>query len=265
MAVVFTLLVLLMVAMVVTTENTPWWQVQLRIKKLGTIEIFGSHMHFTSIGRVVRGLQATETWQQIQQWQVLLDIWPQVVGKKAAAKTRPLYLQRGILTVAVPNGSWAQNLTLQRQGIVRKLHKQVQLTIRDIHFSSRDWYDNRQSWRYADSAVSIFQAHPSWVSNGEHSDSLDRQTPNAQRSKSDLARIRNQRDAVSAFQSWSKTVQNRTQSWSVCPQCGCPVPEGELQRWSVCSICACQKFEQDGVASMPNQAAEIYSQEDSPD
>jgi predicted nucleic acid-binding Zn ribbon protein len=261
----FNLLILPIVAMVFTTENTLWWQVQSKIQEFGTIEIFGSHMHFTPIGRVVRGLQATETWQQIQQWQVLLDIWPQVVGKKAATKTRPLYLQRGILTVAVPNASWAQNLTFQRQRIVRKLQKQVQLTIRDIHFSSRDWYDNRQSWRSADSAVSIFQAHPSWVSNGENADSSDRQNANAQQSRSELNRIRNQQDAVSAFQSWSKTVQNQTQSWSVCPQCGCPVPEGELQRWSVCSICACQKFEQDWVASMPNQTAELYSQENSPD
>lgn len=203
-------------------------------------------MHFTSIERVLRGLQATHVWQEIQQWQVLLDIWPQVVGKKAAAKTRPLYLQRGILTVAVPNASWAQNLTFQRKRMVAKLQKKVHLTIRDIHFSSRDWYDDRQAWRTADSAASIFQAHPSWVRQENHNSHTEQPTSAPyQRNK--------QPDAVSAFQNWSQTVQHRTQSWSVCPQCGCPVPTGELQRWSVCSICACQKFEQDWVDNMPQR------------
>ncbi|WP_071518808.1 DUF721 domain-containing protein [Geitlerinema sp. PCC 9228] len=217
-------------------------------------------MYFTSVRRVLSGLQATDVWQEIREWKVLLEIWPRVVGKTVAAKTRPLHVRGGILTVAVPNASWAQNLTFQRRRIVSKLQKQVRLSIRDVRFSSRDWYDDRQSWRPADSATSIFQAHPSWVGGGKNYQNV----PTSDRtSEAAPPPTQNSSDAVLAFQNWSKTIRDRTQSWSVCPQCGCPVPAGELQRWSVCSICACRQFEQNLMASREENAAEESPQADS--
>ena len=54
-----------------------------------------------------------------------LTIWPQVVGEKVAAVTKPERFSRGRLFVRVENDSWRMELLFHRQEIIRKLNEQL--------------------------------------------------------------------------------------------------------------------------------------------
>jgi hypothetical protein len=47
--------------------------------------------------------------------------WPEVVGKRLAARTRPETLYRGRLKVVVANSSWLNELTFMRQEIISRI------------------------------------------------------------------------------------------------------------------------------------------------
>jgi len=61
--------------------------------------------------------------------------WNDVVGPKLAAKSEALSVHDGILTVAVPDAAWRQELQLQKQQLIAKLNDAVEeKVIRDIFF-----------------------------------------------------------------------------------------------------------------------------------
>ena len=61
--------------------------------------------------------------------------WNDVVGPKLAAKTEALSVRDGVLTVAVPDAVWRQELQLQKQQLIAKLNDAVEeKVIRDIFF-----------------------------------------------------------------------------------------------------------------------------------
>ncbi len=61
-------------------------------------------------------------WAELKQMQTLRQLWPELVGEAVAAQTYPLSLRRQVLQVATSTPAWAQNLTLQRQLILKKLN-----------------------------------------------------------------------------------------------------------------------------------------------
>jgi len=62
--------------------------------------------------------------------------WSEVVGEKAAAASTPEGIRDGILFVACKSPTWAQELTLLKDQIIRELNKKVgSKALTDIRFS----------------------------------------------------------------------------------------------------------------------------------
>ena len=60
-------------------------------------------------------------------------VWDDAVGAQIAAKARPVSMRDGMLTVAVANSPWMQQLTFLKQGIIDKLNEQLGYElVRDI-------------------------------------------------------------------------------------------------------------------------------------
>lgn len=52
---------------------------------------------------------------------LLFSAWPDAVGPKIAARTRPVSLNRGVLKVAVADSGWLMELNFLKREIVEKL------------------------------------------------------------------------------------------------------------------------------------------------
>ena len=103
-------------------------------------------MSFSSLESLVGTLERRPQWRSHQKFQQILDCWPQVVGDVVAVQTRPLGIQRNVLSVSTSTPVWSQNLAFQRHHILKKLGTYIpdhQLT--DIRFSPAKWRDIRKS------------------------------------------------------------------------------------------------------------------------
>ncbi|MBN3876798.1 MULTISPECIES: DUF721 domain-containing protein [unclassified Nostoc] len=179
-------------------------------------------MSLKSINDVLRILEKQAKWQE-QPFQHLLKCWAEVVGPVVAANTRPLSIQRDVLSVATSSAAWAQNLTFGRTSLLLKLNKKLPTPLVDIRFSTAGW-QNPSAERKQQQTVSPHE-HPSYIG-----DEINR--PNATPTK----------DVNAAFGHWTKIVRSRSHGLPLCPQCQSPTPPGELQRWEVCSVCAAKQF-----------------------
>ncbi|MEM9157216.1 MAG: DUF721 domain-containing protein, partial [Cyanobacteria bacterium P01_F01_bin.33] len=88
-----------------------------------------------SLDRVLNQVRSQPNWKSLRYLETLQTLWPQVVGDVVAAQTFPVKLQRQVLSVAVSTPAWGQNLTYQRQLILKKLNTHLDTPIRDIRFS----------------------------------------------------------------------------------------------------------------------------------
>lgn len=63
------------------------------------------------------------------------ELWPDIVGKEAAAHSRPTELRGGILLVETEAGMWAQELSAQRGRFVAEINRVLgSKTVTDIRF-----------------------------------------------------------------------------------------------------------------------------------
>lgn len=64
-------------------------------------------------------------------------LWDAAVGRQIAAKARPVSFRDGVLTVAVANAPWMQQLTFLKKGIVEKLNERLgRELVRDIYLKA---------------------------------------------------------------------------------------------------------------------------------
>lgn len=188
-------------------------------------------MAFQSLNQVLGALKLQALTPEQQQFYSLLECWPSLVGKMASQQTRPLSIGRGVLYIATSSATLAQDLTFKRSQILKKLNQQLPCPLNDIKFSTAQWQGQSQhqgthSTTSSDEMTSLWQNHPSAVPSPNISSSPPPSKP---------------RTPLSAFQSWAKQVQLRSQDFPLCPRCQSPTPPGELHRWSVCSICMTQE------------------------
>jgi predicted nucleic acid-binding Zn ribbon protein len=174
-------------------------------------------MSFQSLNHIIAGLKQTH-WQEQQAFLRLLDGWAELVGPAVAAHTQPIRItQQRVLQVTTASGVWAQNLAFERLNLLAKINARFKLGLTDIFFSTSQWG----------------------------------QTPTrafipARGEAPDLSRIPNDnpvptasppQDATAAFEHWATTIQTRSQSLPLCPQCQCPTPQSELAREGMCLLC----------------------------
>jgi len=189
-------------------------------------------MAFESLHHVLGSFENRGGWQERQQFKRLLAYWPELVGPDVANQTKPVAIQRGVLKVATSSPAWAQNLIFERQRILEKLNTRLTIELTDIRFSTAQWHSRRNE---NSSATSGPDANP-WQDHPSHVGGFQATHP------SPLLQATAPKDPETAFQAWSKLIQQRSQHLPDCPRCHCPTPPGELQRWSVCSLCAAQQW-----------------------
>jgi predicted nucleic acid-binding Zn ribbon protein len=179
-------------------------------------------MSLKSLDNILSILQKQSKWQE-QPFQLLTKCWAEIVGPVVAAHTRPLSIQRDVLSVATSSAAWAQNLTFGRTSLLLKLNQKLPTPLVDIRFSTASW-QNPSVEKKQQQTISPHE-HPSYLG-----DELSRPdvTPT--------------QDVNAAFEYWTKTMRSRSRNLPLCPQCQSPTPPGELQRWEVCSICAAKQF-----------------------
>lgn len=179
-----------------------------------------------SLNHILATVENQPQWQGPQEFQRLLGLWSQVVGKAVADQTRPCSLSRDVLYVATSSSVWVQELKFRRRTILRKLNAHLSSPLTDIHFSTAQW-ENPSTPTFGEDVAALWQEHPSRI--------VETAVPTSQ---ADLPQ-----DAGSAFQNWAKRMQARSLSLPLCPQCQCPTPPGELERWSVCGLCAVKQWQ----------------------
>ena len=180
-------------------------------------------MSFKSVNNILDVLKNQAKWQE-DPFQNLLDSWSQIVGKVVSTHTQPLYIKQGILWVATSSAAWAQNLTFERQNLLIKLNDLSLTPLLDIRFSTSGW---KRQKKHNEANQNLSPSHhPSYIG------------PQA-KLESSTARKKNNPQKV--FQDWGTTVKMRSRGLSLCPQCNCPTPPGELKRWEVCFLCAAKR------------------------
>lgn len=73
--------------------------------------------------------------KQIARYQFVLR-WPEIVGPDIARLTRPECIRNGALVVRVANSTWAQELSFQKEAILRRLKKftDSDVAVSDVQF-----------------------------------------------------------------------------------------------------------------------------------
>lgn len=61
--------------------------------------------------------------------------WPEIVGERVAAHTKPLYIVEGKLHIQCEGSVWSQELTFRKSEIIQKINESLGRTvIKDIRY-----------------------------------------------------------------------------------------------------------------------------------
>ena len=200
-------------------------------------------MALDSLGGLIKGLENQASWQAQRQFRLVVQHWPKAVGFAVARQTRPIAIQRSTLYVTTATAAWAQSLTYERTNILRKLNRHQRQPIKNIRFSSAQWEQTIQTQTVQTQATPSAQQHPSYVGMPTEtltaSPQLNNQISN-QTTEPAIAREPNTPEE--AFKRWAAIIQNRQRTQTLCPQCRCYCPKGEIERWSTCALCATKRW-----------------------
>ncbi len=164
---------------------------------------------------------------QQQDFQKLMECWEEVLGVMAS-QSKPLYIKRGVLYVATSSATLSQELRFRVPELLEKLNQLLSIPLNNIRFSTAQWHTRLPLSQSTQTEKNDWQQHPSMI---------------PQLKKPPLANSTPQnQNPQTTFQNWAKAIQNRSQTWPLCPQCQSPTPPGEIERWSVCAICATKQW-----------------------
>ncbi|HEY9760971.1 MAG TPA: DUF721 domain-containing protein, partial [Trichocoleus sp.] len=181
-------------------------------------------MALDALGHLFHKFESQPQWRSQRQFRQVLDAWPQVVGASVLPQTQPVRIAQEVLFVAVASPTWGQTLTFERLRILEKLNATVSPPLKDIRFSTGDWFRRGQANRDRTTPdEAALRSHPSFSTFPAQPESSASTPPQT---------------AVEAFQQWAQRHQQATRQQVLCPRCTCPAPAGELKRWGVCSLCA---------------------------
>ncbi len=192
-------------------------------------------MPLDSLANLINQFEQQPAWRGQAAFRKVLYGWETVVGAAVARQAIPVRLDRQVLYVAVANSMWGQTLTLERLTLIDKLNHQLGLNLKDIRFSSGDWY--RRSSPNPGAVAANPSSLPTWLQGHPSFEaSLLAASPPA------IATNQPRPTVAEAFQRWAQHNQRQVAQWQLCPRCHSPSPPGELDRWQCCSLCAAQGF-----------------------
>ncbi len=102
------------------------------------------------IGDVLINWVKQAGWEPELAREDLVRQWDEVAGAETAAHTRPVALERGILTVQCDSTAWAKQLRMMRAQIVTRIEERYpQAGVEDVRFVGPDV----PSWKWGPRAV----------------------------------------------------------------------------------------------------------------
>jgi predicted nucleic acid-binding Zn ribbon protein len=183
----------------------------------GNPAIFLMSLH--SLDKILAAITQKAGWEEYRHYYQVLELWPKIINPRLVEQTRPFSLGRGVLSVATSSAVLAQELSLQRYSLLKRLNGQLEVEITDIRFSSARWHENSDPIPREAIALTSIQEHPCYVTKEMQSENPDQKA---------------------SLQSWVEKIRQRSQSWPICPLCQSPAPPGELKRWHCCAFCFAQ-------------------------
>lgn len=92
---------------------------------------------FARIGDILpKILKSAGLDQKIRESEIL-TLWPEIVGKEVAERTRAVKIDNGVLYVNVDHGAWMQELHFMEKDILRKLRARAPgVELRRIRFGA---------------------------------------------------------------------------------------------------------------------------------
>lgn len=173
-------------------------------------------MAFNSIDQLLNKILSQPQWQKQKRFYEVKKYWYQVTNHKVSQHTRPISIHNEILYIATSNAVWAQELSLQKRNLLRKLNNHLDEPLKNLHFASAQWHGNHLDIsNFEDNSTS---SHPSSIN-----------LASATVEKTDTPQ--------EALEQWFQQIKNRSTDWQPCPRCQTLSPLGELKRWNLCIIC----------------------------
>ncbi|WP_069790729.1 DUF721 domain-containing protein [Cyanobacterium sp. IPPAS B-1200] len=173
-------------------------------------------MTFESIDKLLDAILAQPQWETQRRYQLLVKCWFTVVNHRVAQHTKPIALKDDILWVSTSSSAYAQNLSLQRYTLLKKINRRLNESVKDIRFTTAKWY--QKSLVEPEEETNL--VNPTILG-------IDTQTPE------ESFPITPQQ----ALQQWLDKIKVRSHSLPHCPSCHSPTPSGELDRWGICGVC----------------------------
>jgi predicted nucleic acid-binding Zn ribbon protein len=183
-------------------------------------------MSFQSLEEILQRLQQDPNWDSVSQFRQVLQHWKTVVSPKIFLYTRPLAVNRQVLSVATSSSAWAQNLSLQRYSLLKKINPLLTEPLQDIRFAPAKWHQPHPN-AVESFPESDFADHPSYIAENQDNFISSTLPPDV--------------DLKTGFNHWANGIEKRAQLLPLCPRCHAPTPAGELKRWSVCAYCFVNK------------------------
>jgi predicted nucleic acid-binding Zn ribbon protein len=181
-------------------------------------------MSFKSLDNLLTILQQQPQWESYHYYRQVLTIWETVLDPAILSYTKPLAIRRQVLWVATLSPVWAQNLTLQRYGLLKKLNSQLTQPLNDIRFSAAQWHQVEQLKNLQSSnPLEQSETYSTFLTTLSFPDETEKAPA---------------KSPEEAFQRWAKVLQSRSEQLPPCPRCQAPVLPQELERWSICGNCA---------------------------
>ena len=181
-------------------------------------------MSFKSLDNLLTTLQQQPQWESYHYYRQVLTIWETVLDPAILSYTKPLAIRRQMLWVATLSPVWAQNLTLQRYGLLKKLNSQLTQPLNDIRFSAAQWHQVEQLKNLQSSnPLEQSETYSTFLTTLSFPDETEKAPA---------------KSPEEAFQRWAKVLQSRSEQLPPCPRCQAPVLPQELERWSICGNCA---------------------------
>lgn len=185
-------------------------------------------MSLNSLDQLLNAILAQPQWEKQRRFNELVKCWNQIINAKVAQNTRPYCLRDDTLFISTSGSVWAQNLSLQRYNLLKKINRRASQPIKELRFSPAKWYPYTAP---TEIEADVSNIHPSLI---KIDDSLTK--TELERSPSD--KISNPQEAMKR---WFTHIQQQSQSFPLCPNCQASTPPGELKRWGVCSCCFAQQ------------------------
>ncbi|HHP7232314.1 MAG TPA: DUF721 domain-containing protein [Xenococcaceae cyanobacterium] len=221
-------------------------------------------MFSNSLKNILQQITQQPGWEQYQQYCEVKGCWQKIINQKIAQNTCPISISRQVLWVATSSAVWAQELSLQRYNLLKKLNAQLTFTLTDIRFSTTNWHklpnnivspqedvNKNAEISNAASKIAIDEVRGSPVVSRRGLSDPDRDLELPQTKASlDFDTIANDETKINdpklALQKWLEQLKARiespVESYFSCPQCGSPTPAIELERWQMCCHCIAHKW-----------------------